>query len=163
MRQSATAPELLFEALIQLGPFAQWTMDCKLSPSLRNAETQQNQHDWAAALDIGMSDNAVETFDLQMRAGRLVSHGFVPVTNALQRNTGQPIYFRAVSLSTLRTHLQNRKPMLLFRCLTRLGDLSAQSIHYCTQCPCSRQVSLITQLFGVCCNFMAQVCCSTRS
>ena len=77
LRQAATAPGLLFEALIQLGPFEQWTMDCKLSPVQRNAESYQNPHDWAAILDIGSSDNAVETFNLQMQAGRLVRHGFV--------------------------------------------------------------------------------------
>lgn len=72
--KSATASPtaLVFDSLMQLGPFAQWTMDCKLSC---HAEDRQgsNQDSWSATLDIGLSDNSVETHALQMRSGKLVS------------------------------------------------------------------------------------------
>lgn len=68
----ASPTALVFDSLMQLGPFAQWTMDCKLS---RHAEDHQgsNQDSWSAMLDIGFSDNSVETHALRMQSGKMVS------------------------------------------------------------------------------------------
>ena len=56
------------EVLLQLGPFALWTMDCKLSVS-----SDQNNQSPMYMLDVGLSDNSVETYELQMQAASLVS------------------------------------------------------------------------------------------
>ena len=65
---------LALDSLIQLGPFAQWTMDCKLS-ALHQVDNldKSDQESWSAMLDVGLSNNSVETHKLQMQAGKLVS------------------------------------------------------------------------------------------
>lgn len=72
LQKTQPATTLSFETLIQLGPFAQWTMDCKIS-SLLNSDQAQHS-DWVAILELGLSDNTVETHELQMQEGKLVSH-----------------------------------------------------------------------------------------
>lgn len=75
-----SSPVLAFQSLIQLGPFALWTMDCKLSPSPNPCGHQDpGQAPWSAILHLGFSDNSVETHELQMQEGKLVrpSHSSV--------------------------------------------------------------------------------------
>ena len=75
LKISPASPTLLtFDTLVQLGPFAQWTMDCKLSTSHQSQNhNKSNQDSWCIMLDVGLSDNSVETHTLQMQAGKLVS------------------------------------------------------------------------------------------
>ena len=73
---------LAVESLIQLGPFAQWTMDCKLSASPDCDDQEFSRDSWSAMLEIGLSDNSVQTHKLQMQAGILV----------------RPFYFESVCL-----------------------------------------------------------------
>ena len=75
LKVSPASPTVLaFDTLIQLGPFAQWTMDCKLSALHRpDNHNKSNQDSWSAMLDVGLSDNSVETHKLRMQAGKLVS------------------------------------------------------------------------------------------
>lgn len=73
LKDSHESSLLAFESLIQLGPFAQWTMDCKLSASPALCNHQECcERPWSAMLDIGLSDNSVEAHELQMQGGNLV-------------------------------------------------------------------------------------------
>ena len=63
--------KMVLEDLTVIGPFAQWTMDCKLQ-SCGNG----THHDAAvltrAQIAVGLSDNAVEMYELKLRTASLV-------------------------------------------------------------------------------------------
>lgn len=65
-----TAKAMLIQDLSTIGPFANWTMDCKLTPASDSGTDAGS----AAELAVGFSDNAIEAYDLAFDAGSLVRY-----------------------------------------------------------------------------------------
>ena len=57
--------------LTQIGPLAQWTMDCKLF--MTSIESTDHSVKWSARLDVGLSNNAVASYALTMGKHVMVS------------------------------------------------------------------------------------------
>ena len=129
---------LVFESLMQLGPFVQWTMDCKLS---RHAEDCQgsNQDSWSAILDIGLSDNSVETHAMHMQSGNLVSSAAYYHLHCRHFCRNSPCTSYCMHALGMLWTLQYCS--CFCRWHAAQGGAGAQTTPCCTQCLFCRQVS----------------------
>ena len=77
LRGAYPSSALSVEEMIQIGPFAHWTMDCKLLvPASSDAIQSGTDGDasWGLKLAVGLSDNAVDTYELFWETGNMVCH-----------------------------------------------------------------------------------------
>lgn len=70
------------QEVLQIGPFAQWTMDCKLSlcPGDHSGQSKtKSQHNFGqATLAVGLSDNTVQMHKLTTVEAEMVGQVQVP-------------------------------------------------------------------------------------
>lgn len=134
----ASPTALVFDSLLQLGPFAQWTMDCKLS---RHAEDHQgsNRDSWSAILDIGLSDNSVETHAMHMQTGNLVSSAAYCQLKCSHVCTQSPSRSHCMHVLDVLSKLQHCS--CFCRWLAAQGVAGARTTRFCIQCLSCRQVS----------------------
>jgi len=81
LRKMQSGLTLSVQEMLQIGPFAQWTMDCKLSLCPGNSDQSKttNQHSSGeATLAVGLSDNAVQMHKLLMVEAEMVGQVQVP-------------------------------------------------------------------------------------
>ncbi|DBA78263.1 TPA: hypothetical protein ACH3X2_008215 [Trebouxia sp. C0005] len=78
LRKMQSGLTLSVQGTLQIGPFAQWTMDCKLSlcPSDHSNQSKvMSQHNFGqATLAVGLSNNAVQMHKLMMVEAEMVAH-----------------------------------------------------------------------------------------
>ena len=76
LRKMQSGLTLSVQEMLQIGPFAQWTMDCKLSlsPSKHSDQSKtMSQHNFGqATLAVALSDNAVQMHKLMMVEAEMV-------------------------------------------------------------------------------------------
>lgn len=76
LRKMQSGLTLSVQGTLQIGPFAQWTMDCKLSlcPSDHSNQSKvMSQHNFGqATLAVGLSNNAVQMHKLMMVEAEMV-------------------------------------------------------------------------------------------
>lgn len=146
LKDSHESSVLACESLIQLGPFAQWTMDCKLSASPDPCKHQEcREAPWSVMLDIGLSDNSVEKHELQMQGGNLVRSS---------RKTNYCLLTALWARPSTASTFGSCSVLSCFRWLVACGGVSAQSTLCFTQCLYIRQVSRTHH----CCNARAHTC-----
>ena len=71
LRTADAANGLVLEDLATIGPFAQWTMDCKLQ-FLGNSAYPNAASLARGRITIGLSNNAVEMYELEVQQDSLV-------------------------------------------------------------------------------------------
>jgi hypothetical protein len=82
LRKTQSGLTLSLQEMLQIGPFAQWTMDCKLSlcPGDHSSQSETtSQHNFGqATLAVGLSDNTVQMRKLTMVEAEMVGQVQVP-------------------------------------------------------------------------------------
>ena len=80
VQQLSNNSNLQVEDVAQVGPFIQWTMDCKLTSQVNASKLPDYQ------IAVGLSDNSVETYDLLSQMGIMVQHSIAHLLADVQQH-----------------------------------------------------------------------------